>query len=603
MTLPVARLVQVGVKLAQAGAQGRNFNNPLMLGDSNVINGLQRMQTFSSSSGVAQAFGANAPEAIAAALFFSQSPQPQSLTIGRWLRTATAGAVLGAILSASQTALGLFTAITSGGMTLTIDGVVKNLTGMDFSAQTNLNGVATVVTTALAGAGVCTWNGTEFIINSSTTGAGRQASGTITFTGNPLNNDTVTINGIVITFVTAGPTGNQVLIGGTAAQTAVNLNTFLTNSVNANLLLMTYAVNVGTAVVTCTAVSVGTAGNTLTLVKSSANITLSGATLTGGLNASAVSYATAPGAGQDVSTLMGLTAALALPLVPGYNAETPLQAVVACDLLSTQWYGLGFAASVMPQDSDNLAIAAYVEGDAVTRFFGVTTQNANCKSPLVTNDYGSLLQALGYLQSWCMFSSSTPYAHWSVFGLMTVNFAGSGTMIDFMYKQLPGVVSESLLTADANTLQAKHINVYAGYDNATSIFQYGQVAGAAFMDEIYGLDAMQGALITAEFNVSYTSPTKIPQTDQGNSRFTNAAANICEQFVGNGFGAPGVWNGQAFGQLQQGQFMKAGYYIFQPSVASQSQADIAARKTPPIQIAFKLAGANDVVVMSLTASR
>ena len=37
MTLPISRLVQVSVNLAQAGAQGRNFNNPLMLGDSDVI--------------------------------------------------------------------------------------------------------------------------------------------------------------------------------------------------------------------------------------------------------------------------------------------------------------------------------------------------------------------------------------------------------------------------------------------------------------------------------------------------------------------------------------------------------------------------------------
>ena len=604
MTLPVSRLVQVSVRLAQAGAQGRNFNNPLMLGDSDVINGLQRMMDFSSSSEVAQLFGTTAPETLAAELYFSQEPKPESITIGRWLRTATAGRLLGAILSASQSALSLFTAITSGGMSVTVDGVVKNLTGMDFSSQTNLNGVATVVTTALAGAATCIWSGTEFIIKSATTGAGVKASGSFTFTGQPSDGDTITINGIVITFKNVVSGSNQVLIGGTKFLTAVNLNTFLTNSTNPNLLLMTYSVNVGTGVVSIKAASVGTAGNTLTLVTSVPGVVdRSAATLLGGLEPSSVSYATAPGSGQDVSGIMGLTSALALPLVPGYDAESPLQAVVACDALSTQWFGLGFAASTMPNDSQDLAVAAFIESDPLTRFFGRTEQNANCQSALVTNDYGSLIRALGYLQSWSIFSSFSPFAHWSVMGLMTVDFAASDSMIDFMYKKLPGIAAESLTTDQANVLQSKHINVYAGYDNDTAILQYGVVAGDAYMDEIYGLDSMQGELQTAEFNVSYTTPTKVPQTDAGNTQFTNAAADVCEQFVGNGFGAPGVWNGPAFGQIKQGQFLKLGYYIFQPSVASQSQADIAARKTPPIQIAFKLAGANDIVVMSLTASR
>ncbi len=604
MTLPVRRLVQVSVSLAPAGAQGRNFNNPLMLGDSDVINGLQRFQDFASASEVADVFGSTAPETVAAEVYFGQSPTPSSLTIGRWLRTATAGQLLGAILSASQSVLGLFTAITSGGMSVTVDGVVKNLTAMDFSTALNLNGVATAVTTALAGAATCTWTGLQFKIKSATTGAGVKASATAIIATNPADADTITVNGIVITFRTVVTTTNEVLIGGTAAQTAVNLNTFLTNSVNANLLLMTYSVNVGTATVSFRAVSVGVAGNSLPLVTSVAGkITLSSATLLGGLNPSSVSYATAPGAGQNVSALMGLTSALALPLIPGYDAETALQAVVALDTLSTQWYGLGFAASTMPDDSANLTIGAFIEADPIKRIFGVTIQNSNCMSALVVNDLGSLFKALGYVQSFTQFSSSNVNAIWSIFGLMTVDFAGQNTMIDFMYKQQPGVVAEDITTPEANVLQDKRINVFVGYDNDTSILQYGTMAGPAYLDEIYGLDAMQGALINAEYNVSYTNPTKVSQTDQGVNQFINAAAQVNEQFVNNGFGAPGVWNGPAFGQLLRGQFMKQGFYIFAPSVATQSQADIAARRTPPIQNAFKLAGAFDVVDVLLTASR
>src|SRR5271166_1555678 len=309
LQLPVSRLIQVSVTLSPLPAQGRNFGDLLIIGDSNVISGLQRIRDYSSLGGVQSDFGLNAPETMAATVYFEQSPKPKTLSIGRWLRTATAGQLDGAILTAAQSALSLFTAITSGGFTVSVDGIVHNVTALNFSTALNLNGVASAITTALSGFAVAVWNGSQFTLMSDTTGAGTEASGTFTFTGNPANLDTVTINGVVITFVTATPSGNQVLIGGSAASTAVNLNTFLQASVNPSLLTQSYSVNItGTPVLTVTYNTVGTVGNAIAIAKSSANITVSGADLAGGINPSSVSFATPPGSGQDVSSLLGWTA-------------------------------------------------------------------------------------------------------------------------------------------------------------------------------------------------------------------------------------------------------------------------------------------------------
>lgn len=109
---------------------------------------------------------------------------------------------------------------------------------------------------------------------------GYQAVAEIVLTGNPSANDTVTIKGTVVTFVTDPPVGNQVLIGADATATAAALYAFLIASVNANLILSTYALQ-GT-VVSITAIVHGTAGNAYTLAKSGANITISGATYVGG---------------------------------------------------------------------------------------------------------------------------------------------------------------------------------------------------------------------------------------------------------------------------------------------------------------------------------
>lgn len=110
------------------------------------------------------------------------------------------------------------------------------------------------------------------------------ATGTITLSGNPANGNTVTLGGTTVTFVSAGPTGNQVLIGASAADTAQNLQTFLSASSDVNITKCVYRVSA--AVVTVQFETPGSTGNSFTLAKVGANIAVSGATLTGGSLAS-----------------------------------------------------------------------------------------------------------------------------------------------------------------------------------------------------------------------------------------------------------------------------------------------------------------------------
>ncbi|MGA2538259.1 MAG: hypothetical protein ABSF53_19775 [Terracidiphilus sp.] len=57
----------------------------------------------------------------------------------------------------------------------------------------------------------------------------------ITLASNPANNDTLTINGTVVTFVTSGASGNQVNISSSATATATALFTMLNASTDSNL--------------------------------------------------------------------------------------------------------------------------------------------------------------------------------------------------------------------------------------------------------------------------------------------------------------------------------------------------------------------------------
>lgn len=168
--LPVSRLINVTINMSPLAAQGANLNTAVFLGASAVIDTNERMRSYGTIAEVAADFGTSAPEYFAALLYFQQTPQPSELSIGRWAKTATAGSLRGAVLSSAQREMDLWTAVTAGGFKITVDGSEKSLTALDFSEETNLNGVASVIDAALTGASIV-WNGSQFVVTSDTSGA------------------------------------------------------------------------------------------------------------------------------------------------------------------------------------------------------------------------------------------------------------------------------------------------------------------------------------------------------------------------------------------------------------------------------------------------
>lgn len=108
-----------------------------------------------------------------------------------------------------------------------------------------------------------------------------QATDTLTFATNPASG-TITVNGTVWTFVGSVTSGNQILIGGTLAQSIVNAAATLNAAVDANTSEATYVATSGT-VLTMTSKVYGTAGNAYTLAQAtSPTSTVGGATFSGG---------------------------------------------------------------------------------------------------------------------------------------------------------------------------------------------------------------------------------------------------------------------------------------------------------------------------------
>ncbi|WP_210500881.1 DUF3383 family protein [Pantoea ananatis] len=273
------------------------------------------------------------------------------------------------------------------------------------------------------------------------------------------------------------------------------------------------------------------------------------------------------------------------------KVETLLDGVNAC-LGFTNWYGLGVTYDADRKDDDLLPVCAAIESSSLSRILAVTTKNTDALLTTVNTDIASKVKAAKYSRTFVQYSSTSNYGAISAFGrAFTVDFNGFGTTITLKFKQEPGITYESLTPPQAAALDAKNCNVYVYYANDTAILQQGVMGNGDFFDERHGLDWLQNYVQTNLFNLLYTSGTKVPQTDAGNTRIMANVEASMDQAVNNGLIAPGVWNGGQIGQLSPGDSLTKGYYVYMPAISSQAQADREARKSVPVQVACKLAGA------------
>jgi hypothetical protein len=325
--------------------------------------------------------------------------------------------------------------------------------------------------------------------------------------------------------------------------------------------------------------------------------------------ASSVQDVQAAGSGTDISGagFLQMTTATKQQTVPGAAAETALAAVQALDQTATQWYGLTVASGVPLTTNDHLAIAGYVEGSGSSgnpHLYGVTSQDAAALSSTDTTSLGYQLSSLGYNRSFVQYCSTSPYAVASLFGrAFSVNFQAQNSTITLAWKQEPGLAAEQLTSTQADALNRTHHNYYAAFNNNTNIVVNGQMASGIYFDEIWGADWLANQIQVDVYNLLYTSPTKIPQTDSGMNQIATTIEGSCVRGVNNGLLAPGIWQQAGFGQLKQNDFVSKGFYVYTPPLSSQAVADRAARKSVPFQVAAKLAGAVHSVAITVNLNR
>lgn len=132
---------------------------------------------------------------------------------------------------------------------------------------------------------------------------GAKAAGTITVATNPVTGETILVNGVTITFKTAAANDYEVTIGIDAAASAAALRTVLNACSDPLIGIASYTG--ATAATTVTYDEFGTDGNAFTIVTgtAAAKVTMSGATLTGGVASTTKRVTVTDGVGSDLLTI------------------------------------------------------------------------------------------------------------------------------------------------------------------------------------------------------------------------------------------------------------------------------------------------------------
>lgn len=176
MTIPASYIVAINPRLIPAGGTDLEFNG-LFLTDNALIPSPSLLMSFTSAETVGAFFGETSPEYEAASIYFlgynNSFSKPRRLMFGRRIATAAAAYVRGGAYAGT---LADIKSVTSGAMTITIDGTDVSITAVDFSAVTSFSDAASVLETALdselAGTTVAYSSLTQaFTITSPTTGA------------------------------------------------------------------------------------------------------------------------------------------------------------------------------------------------------------------------------------------------------------------------------------------------------------------------------------------------------------------------------------------------------------------------------------------------
>ncbi len=294
----------------------------------------------------------------------------------------------------------------------------------------------------------------------------------------------------------------------------------------------------------------------------------------------------------------------------GYKESTEsfVEALQACREANSEWY---IAVCLSATYADHVACAAYIETATPSSVYAYTTSDADCLTGTASPpDIFTYLKSLNYARSIGQYSTIQdgvyPNNIYGIVGIMGYacgqNSGLANSAFTLKFKQEVGIAVEPLSSTQINVIEGNNGNVYLEYGNYYTIFEQGKMANGTFFDERINLDMLVNNLQLTIMDLLYQNP-KIPQTDAGVTQLIEACNEACDEAVRIGFLGPGTWTGANILNLKTDDPLPNGYLVQAAPLSTQTQADRELRKSVPLYIAIKEAGAVHSVLIGVYVNR
>ena len=515
-----------------------------------------------------------------------------------------ATSVSGAFTGDTADELGLDTATIANGVDAITSGSVtflsQALTGLDFSAVTDYDGVATLLQTALRGTASADLDNAEVTYDSaasvfvvtlpldSTTGVVPTASAA--FTGDAA--DELGLDSVEITPGVDG-IGNASVVWQGAAISGLDF-TVVTSYTDVAATLQTGLRAAGTPEL-----------NTATVAY---DVRLGVFMVTLGFDIFDGSPYQVTGhfvdTAQSAAAALGLVQPSGGAIAPGYADESIEEAVAAVQALDSSWYFLTVDRDVAGEQ-DLLDLAAWVQ--AQPHMLALDVTGPGVLAPGETTSLAARLSALELDRTFLVWSAAPDYKALSMCArLSSVRFDGQNTLITAKFKSLPGTIPDALDRVGQLELDRKRVNYYTRFGPAAIFAEGWTLKPGTWIDVLYWLDWLVDRIQRDVFDLLHRA-NSVPLTSVGVALIEDTIERACEAGRRNGGIAPGRVSEslahdirQATGNPNFDGFLTRGYLVVVGAIDDQPQQQRDQRIAPPGWVWLKGSGAIHQIEIALS---
>lgn len=256
------------------------------------------------------------------------------------------------------------------------------------------------------------------------------------------------------------------------------------------------------------------------------------------------------------------------------------------------WYE--FETTIRANDADVLALIT--AGDAAGKFYAGTTNQTSVRDPSLSTDIVSKAKLQGSRRAFLLSHATAPYAGFELGAVFSrVNFNAANSTITGEFKKLPGITAEDLTQTAYSAMKEKGAPFYTVVEtggqvdagrviNSKSTSSFGE-----YIDDVFNLDGFVNSLRVNLYNALANVPTKLKQTPEGQQVLIDAAAQIGQRFIDNGYLGARQYTSDETGE----EVLSDGYEILSKAddILDLTDAERAERLAAPIIMRLFRAGA------------